>query len=68
MLGRSSPACPRAERPRGPFGARALLVIPFAFALLLGSDALGILVYPLVRPEGAPLACRADTLLVMGAA
>ena len=65
MLERLSPAYPKtsARRKRSQ-GARLWLLVPLVLALFVLRDGVGILLYP----QEARLTCRADTVLVMGAA
>ena len=65
MLERLSPACPKtnARRARSQ-GLRLWLLVPLVLALFVLRDGVGILLYP----QEARLTCRADTVLVMGAA
>ncbi len=65
MLERLSPACPKTSARRArPQGLRLWLLVPLVLALFVLRDGVGILLYP----QGARLTCRADTVLVMGAA
>ncbi len=65
MLERSSRGCPRTEKKsNGPGWRRFALFVPLFFSVMLAADMVGILAYP----QGRRLSCRADTVLVMGAA